>query len=49
MMKALGAARHPEKAGYREWLGLKPGEKWDAGNCNLKEVNRRFALLESEP
>jgi hypothetical protein len=36
---------HPEKAGYIEWLGLAPGEKWDAELCNITDVNKRLALL----
>jgi hypothetical protein len=29
-----------------EWLGLIPGEKWDAKFCSIREVNKRLVLLE---
>jgi pRiA4b ORF-3-like protein len=31
---------------YREWLGLVEGEKWDAGFCSIREINKRLCLLE---
>ena len=35
-----------EQQGYREWLGLVAGEKWDAGFCSIRDVNKRLCLLE---
>jgi len=31
---------------YRQWLGLVEGEKWDAGFCSIREINKRLCLLE---
>jgi hypothetical protein len=45
MLEAFATPRHPEKAGYREWLGLGPKEKWDAAFCSVREVNKRLSLL----
>ena len=46
MLEVLKKPRHPEKAGYIEWLGLVPGEKWDAKFCSIRDVNKRLVLLE---
>jgi hypothetical protein len=45
MLAILKNPRHPERAGYIKWLGLVPGEKWDAKFCSIREVNKRLALL----
>ena len=45
MLKALNTPRHPEKVSYTTWLGLAPGEKWNAGFCSIREVNKRLAML----
>ncbi|MHB1920870.1 MAG: plasmid pRiA4b ORF-3 family protein [Chitinophagaceae bacterium] len=45
MLEALKAPRHPEKASFRQWLGLKRGGNWDPELCNLQEINKRMALL----
>lgn len=46
MLEVLKKPRHPERASYIEWLGLVPGEKWDAKFCSIREVNKRLVLLE---
>jgi hypothetical protein len=35
-----------EEERYRDWLGLVENEKWDAGFCSIREVNKRLCLLE---
>jgi hypothetical protein len=45
MLEVLKKPRHPERASYIQWLGLAPGEKWDAKFCSVREVNKRLALL----
>lgn len=45
LLKIFSTPRHPEKAGYIEWLGLAPGEKWDPAFFSIREVNKRMALL----
>jgi hypothetical protein len=45
MLAILKSSRHPERAGFIEWLGLVAGEKWDAKFCSIREVNKRLALL----
>jgi hypothetical protein len=45
MLAILKQTRHPERAGYIEWLGLVAGEKWDPEFCSIREVNKRLALL----
>jgi hypothetical protein len=44
-MKALGGQ---EKKSFIEWLGLVPGEKWDAEFCSTREANKRIAMLVAE-
>jgi hypothetical protein len=46
MLKVMNTPNHPEQAEYFEWLGLMPGEKWDANFCNIREINKRLCLLE---
>ncbi|NCU04866.1 MAG: plasmid pRiA4b ORF-3 family protein [Chitinophagaceae bacterium] len=46
MLKIFNTKDHPEQAEYSEWLGLVPGEKWDADFCSIREVNKRLCLLE---
>ncbi len=46
MLEILKKPRHPEKAGYIQWLGLVDREKWDAEFCSIREVNKRLVLLE---
>lgn len=46
MMKIMATPRHKDRASYIAWLGLEPGEKWDPVFCSIREVNKRFALLE---
>jgi hypothetical protein len=45
MLESLAAARHPEKASYRTWLGLKPKEQWDAKEFNFLETHKRLCLV----
>ena len=45
MTRVLQGRPSPEQAEYRQWLGMAPGEKWDAGFCSLREVNKRLVLL----
>ena len=45
MVEALNTPGQTEKASYIEWLGLKKGEKWKAGFCSVREVNKRLVLL----
>jgi hypothetical protein len=45
MLAILKTPRHPERAGYIEWLGLVAGEKWDPAFCSIREANKRLALL----
>jgi hypothetical protein len=45
MLAILKNPRHPERAGYIEWLGLVAGEKWDPTFCSIRDVNKRLALL----
>jgi hypothetical protein len=45
MLKVLKKPRHPERAGFIQWLGLVAGEKWDAKFCSIREVNKRLVLL----
>jgi hypothetical protein len=45
MLESLHKKNDPEQAGYRKWLGLQPGETWDADFCDLREVNKRLCLL----
>lgn len=48
MLEVLKTPRHTEKKSYLEWLGLAPGEKWNAELCSLREANKRIAMLLSE-
>ncbi len=45
MLEALAAKRHPEKASYRTWVGLKPGEKWDPDEFNYRETHKRLCVV----
>jgi hypothetical protein len=45
MLKVLKKPRHPERAGFIQWLGLVAGEKWDAKFCSIREVNKRLVML----
>ena len=44
MLAAFGKPGKEQK-GYREWLGLVAGEKWDAEFCGIREINKRLCLL----
>ena len=46
MLEVLKKPRHPERAGYIDWLGLVSGEKWNAKFCSIREANKRLVLLE---
>lgn len=46
MVESLKTPGHPERESYIEWLGLVPGETWDASFCSIREVNKRLCLLE---
>lgn len=45
MLEIFKKPRHPQRAQYIQWLGLVPGEKWDANFCSIREVNKRLVLL----
>ena len=45
LLEVFRTPRHPEKGSFREWLGLRKTQDWDADYCNLKEINKRLALL----
>jgi hypothetical protein len=45
LLEILKKPRHPERAGYVQWLGLVSGEKWEADFCSIREVNKRLALV----
>ena len=45
MLEALSATRHPERASYRTWLGLKPREQWDPHEFNFLETHKRLCLV----
>ncbi|RFM34436.1 plasmid pRiA4b ORF-3 family protein [Chitinophaga silvisoli] len=46
MLEILSKRSHPEKAMYKEMLGIGTGKKWDPGECNIKEINKRLVLLD---
>ena len=39
MVEAVNNPKHPEHNEYREWLGMKRGEKWDLNFFDLEETN----------
>ena len=47
MLHILGIPGHPQYKQYRQWLDLATGEQWDASACNIKEINKRFVLLDN--
>jgi hypothetical protein len=46
ILRVLNLPSHPEKLRYREWLGLREHETWDPSYCSIREINKRFALLD---
>jgi hypothetical protein len=39
MVEAINDPKHPQHKEYREWLGMKRGEKWDLNVFDLEETN----------
>lgn len=39
MVDAINNPKHPEHKEYREWLGMKRGEKWDLNHFDLEGTN----------
>jgi Plasmid pRiA4b ORF-3-like protein len=46
MLEVFQKPGSKERKEYRQWLALVEGEKWDAGFCSIREVNKRLCLLE---
>lgn len=45
IIESVNTPDHKDREEYAEWLGLRPGEKWDMESFNVKEANKRLCLL----
>ena len=44
MVEAVNNPKHPEHKDYREWLGMKRGEKWDVNAFDLEGTNEALRI-----
>lgn len=45
LKQTLANPKHPEYEDMREWLGLEPGEKWDADAFDLAKAQKRVKAI----
>ncbi|MFZ1235399.1 MAG: plasmid pRiA4b ORF-3 family protein [Prevotella sp.] len=39
LVEAINTPQHPDNKEYREWLGMKRGERWDLNEFYLRDIN----------